>query len=322
MSESKIVMSLARRLNLDLALIAEIVESGSSSIKFDAEKFVYDLQDGVFGQDGVIEEISKFLTGRLDRIGSEPVTLFLAGPTSLGKTVTARAIAKSLGLPLSEVPCSQLQQGGLASLQGAAFGYVGSNQDTQFVTDLKKSAGRLVVLLDEVEKPSREVLNGLLDMLREGRFKDAKLVEHPANCLFIATSNAGAEKWDYTKPATPAAIRAMLGEHPNLSPEFLARFQHFSMFRPLDERARSQVVTKTVESVIARRRLVFDEQKNSMVGMSTFVGRVIKSLDGQVPNGTSVPAAAETLLHDQLGDSRFPPKTAVWFDDNGRLTSG
>ena len=157
----------------------------------------------IFGQSEAINKIYDLLScakvGLTDE--RQPLANFLfIGATSVGKTFTAKKIAKNfLG---NERHFIQINMGeyqdktGIAKLIGANAGYVGYEEGGQ-LTEKVKRRPYSVVLFDEIEKAHPEVLNILLQVLDDGRLTDSqgRLVDF-RNTIIILTSNMGSNYFD------------------------------------------------------------------------------------------------------------------------------
>jgi ATP-dependent Clp protease ATP-binding subunit ClpC len=152
----------------------------------------------VFGQDKILNEINNSLScakaGLID--SDKPLaSMFFVGPTSVGKTYTAKKIAKHFfgnEKAILQVNMSELQdKTGMSKLIGSNAGYVGYEEGgmlTKFLSENPNS----VVLFDEIEKASPDILNILLHILDEGYVEDNKNKKVSfSNSIVILTSNIG-----------------------------------------------------------------------------------------------------------------------------------
>ena len=158
------------------------------------------LRERVVGQDEAIEAVANAV--RAARAGlqdpNRPLGSFLfLGPTGVGKTETARALAEFLfddEQALVRIDMSEYQEKHTVSrLIGAPPGYVGYDEAGQ-LTEAVRRRPYSVVLFDEVEKAHPEVLNVLLQLLDDGRLTDAqgRTVDFK-NTIVIMTSNLGSQ---------------------------------------------------------------------------------------------------------------------------------
>lgn len=151
----------------------------------------------VVGQDEAAHQISDALRkSAAGFVGRRPMGTFLfLGPTGVGKTEMAKAIADAFfpGAPMTRFDMSELsEKHAVARLFGAPPGYIGHDDGGQLTDALRRRPYQLL-LLDEIEKAHPEVLLSLLPLLDEGRLTDAKghLVD-ATNCIVVMTSNLGA----------------------------------------------------------------------------------------------------------------------------------
>jgi ATP-dependent Clp protease ATP-binding subunit ClpB len=199
------------------------------------------LRARVIGQDEAITAAANAV--RAARAGlqdpNRPLGSFLfLGPTGVGKTETARALAEFLfddEAAMVRIDMSEYQEKHTVSrLIGAPPGYVGYDEAGQ-LTEAVRRRPYAVVLFDEVEKAHPEVLNVLLQLLDDGRLTDAqgRTVDF-RNTIVIMTSNLGSQwiterglSWEQIKDRVMGAVR----EH--FRPELLNRIDEVVIFRPL-----------------------------------------------------------------------------------------
>ncbi|MGH3864946.1 MAG: ATP-dependent Clp protease ATP-binding subunit [Pseudonocardiaceae bacterium] len=203
------------------------------------------LRQRVVGQDEAVEAVADAV--RASRVGlhhpDRPVGSFLfLGPTGVGKTELARALAQVLfgsRERLVRIDMSEFQDKHTVSrLIGAPPGYVGHEEAGQ-LTDAVRRTPYTVVLLDEIEKAHADVSNILLGVFDAGRLTDSRgRTVNFANTVIIMTSNLGAE---VLLAATSAGrsveevrepLMASVGRH--FRPEFLNRIDEIVLFRGLD----------------------------------------------------------------------------------------
>jgi ATP-dependent Clp protease ATP-binding subunit ClpB len=242
--------------------VAKMLES-------DRQKLVHmedRLKQRVVGQDHAVKAISDAV--RLSRAGIQdagrPIGSFIfLGPTGVGKTELARALAEFLfddehamvRLDMSEY----MEKHAAARLVGAPPGYVGYDEGGQ-LTEAVKRRPYAVVLFDEIEKAHPDVFNLLLQLLDDGRLTDSKgrTVDF-SNCVIIMTSNLGArailELGPEQREEAEKRVREALREH--FRPEFLNRIDETIIFRALDKAGLSQIADILLRKL--RRRL--DERK-------------------------------------------------------------
>jgi len=169
------------------------------------------------------------------------------GPTGVGKTEMARALAEFLfddERAMVRVDMGEYQEKHTVSrLVGAPPGYVGYEEGGQ-LTEAVRRRPYSVVLLDEIEKAHPEVFNVLLQLLDDGRLTDAqgRTVDFK-NTLVIMTSNLGGELWSdpsASEGATEQQVRERLAQH--FRPEFLNRIDEVVVFHRLNRELLAEIV--------------------------------------------------------------------------------
>jgi ATP-dependent Clp protease ATP-binding subunit ClpB len=220
----------------------------------------------VVGQREAVEAVSNAV--RRSRAGlqdpNRPIGSFIfLGPTGVGKTETARALAQFLfddehamvRIDMSEY----MEKHAVARLIGAPPGYVGYEEGGQ-LTEAVRRRPYQVVLFDEIEKAHLDVFNILLQILDEGRLTDSqgRTVDF-RNVVIIMTSNIGSsfilEHAGGDWAAVETQVPAMLRQH--FKPEFLNRVDDVIVFRPLGR----EQIDRIVELQLARLRELLEARK-------------------------------------------------------------
>jgi len=218
------------------------------------------LHERVVGQDHAVTAVANAI--RRSRAGlsdpQRPIGSFLfLGPTGVGKTELARALAEFLfddERAMVRVDMSEYQERhSVARLIGAPPGYVGYDEGGQ-LTEAVRRRPYAVVLLDEIEKAHPEVFDVLLQLLDDGRLTDGqgRTVDF-TNVVLIMTSNLVGEPRDYFKP------------------EFVNRIDDIIAFRPLTEDDLGRIVTIQLEALRARlgaRRIALEVTAAAMAGLA------------------------------------------------------
>lgn len=239
-----------------------------------------ELHKRVIGQDDAVTAVAKAV--RRARAGlkdlKRPIGSFLfLGPTGVGKTELARALASSLfgdesamiRLDMSEY----MEKHTVSRLVGAPPGYVGYEEGGQ-LTDAVRRKPYSVILLDEVEKAHADFFNILLQVLDDGRLTDSqgRTVDF-RNTVIIMTSNLGAKALHKNSTELGFLAPKKVESHTNDSktkdfkeakksvldavkhhfrPEFLNRIDEIIVFHPLTEEDLTKIVTILMSDVIKR----------------------------------------------------------------------
>ena len=157
------------------------------------------LKRTVYGQDKAIEEIvDKILVAQAGlKIENKPIGSFVfMGPTGVGKTETARSLAKELGVELVRFDMSEYQEKhSVSKLIGSPPGYVGYEENAGLLITKLQEHPNCVLLLDEVEKAHPDVSQILLQIMDNGKVTGSNGKEADAkNTVLILTTNLGAEQ--------------------------------------------------------------------------------------------------------------------------------
>ena len=227
------------------------------------------LRERVIGQDAALTIVANAI--RRSRAGlsdpKRPIGSFIfLGPTGVGKTETARALAEFLfddEQSLIRIDMSEyMEKHAVARLIGAPPGYVGYDEGGQ-LTEAVHRRPYSVILFDEIEKAHPDVFNILLQVMDDGRLTDAKgrTVDFK-NTVLIMTSNLGANllvgdtlKTEHDFDMARESVMRVLREH--FRPEFLNRVDDTVIFRPLGQAQMAQILELRLDEV---RKLLEDRQ--------------------------------------------------------------
>jgi len=262
------------------------------------------LRQRVIGQDEALEAVANAV--RRARAGlqdpNRPVGSFIfLGPTGVGKTETARALAEFLfddersmvRLDMSEY----MEKHAVARMIGAPPGYVGYEEGGQ-LTEAVRRRPYAVILFDEIEKAHPDVFNVLLQILDDGRLTDSKgrTVDFK-NTVLIMTSNLGSREIqdvEDDEKQVREAVTQVLHEH--FKPEFLNRIDDIVIFHRLSR----EQITKIIDVQLERLRSMLHERNISLVLEDS--ARELLAREGYDPNFGARPLkrAIQTLIQNPL----------------------
>ncbi|MHA6671581.1 type VI secretion system ATPase TssH [Enterobacter mori] len=259
-------------LDVDVRTVATVIADWTgvplSSLMKDEQTELLNLETSlskrVVGQDAALNAIAQRLraskTGLAPENGPQGVFL-LTGPSGTGKTETALALADELyggEKSLITINLSEYQEPHTVSqLKGSPPGYVGYGQGG-ILTEAVRKRPYSVVLLDEVEKAHRDVMNLFYQVFDRGFMRDGEGREIDfRNTVILMTSNLGSdhimqmldEQPEVTEPELHELLRPVLRDH--FQPALLARFQTV-IYRPLAETAMRTIVEMKLSQVSQR----------------------------------------------------------------------
>jgi ATP-dependent Clp protease ATP-binding subunit ClpB len=231
------------------------------------------LRDRVVGQDEALNAVANAI--RRSRAGlsdpKRPIGSFIfLGPTGVGKTETARALAEFLfddEAAMVRIDMSEyMEKHAVARLIGAPPGYVGYDEGGQ-LTEAVRRRPYAVILFDEIEKAHPDVFNVLLQVLDDGRLTDSKgrTVDFK-NTVLIMTSNVGASQlstaWAQGEAGFEDAKGRVMDElRKHFKPEFLNRVDDIVIFHPLGDEQLTHIVDlrlKDLQKLLADRKITLE----------------------------------------------------------------
>lgn len=321
--------------NVDAEEIAEIVGRWtgipvSRLLESEMMKLVHmedRLHERVVGQDEAVKVVSNAV--RRSRAGlqdpNRPIGSFIfLGPTGVGKTELARALAEFLfddERAMVRIDMSEYQEKHTVSrLVGAPPGYVGYEEGGQ-LTEAVRRKPYSVVLFDEIEKAHPEVFNVMLQLLDDGRLTDGqgRTVDF-RNTVIIMTSNAGSELWLSQKNnVTRDELNRVLQS--TFKPEFLNRLDEIVIFHGLTKDDLNRIVDiqlKRVKDLLAQRDIKIEltqAAKDYIVDKGADTDFGARPLKRAIQHELQDPLALEIL------EGNFVEGDTVKVDSNGeRLT--
>jgi ATP-dependent Clp protease ATP-binding subunit ClpB len=239
----------------------------------EAQKLVHmeeRLRQRVVGQDDALSRVANAV--RRSRAGlsdaRRPIGSFIfLGPTGVGKTELARALAEFLfddeKLMIRIDMSEYMEKHSVSRLIGAPPGYVGYEEGGQLTEQVRRHQYS-VILFDEIEKANPDVFNVLLQILEDGRLTDGKgrTVDF-RNTVLVMTSNVGSTAIFELSEKDPERARkeAMEALRASFRPEFINRIDEIVIFNPLGKEQLASIVKlllKSVENLLAERQITLD----------------------------------------------------------------
>ena len=237
--EEQIARIISRMTNIPLSKI----EKGDREKVLDLKST---LEKRVIGQDEALSLVSNAILRQRAGIkdSHRPIGSFMfLGPTGVGKTEVARALAEALFDSESHIiridMSEYMEKFSTSRLIGAPPGYVGYEEGGQLTEKVRRNPYS-IVLFDEIEKAHPEVFNLLLQVLDDGRLTDSQgRVVDFRNTIIIMTSNIGSELLLNNQRDK---VEALL--HQTFKPEFLNRIDEIVYFSPLNKDTQRKIVDK------------------------------------------------------------------------------
>jgi len=228
------------------------------------------LRRRVVGQDDALARVANAV--RRNRAGlsdpNRPIGSFIfMGPTGVGKTELARAVAEFLfdaEKSMIRIDMSEyMEKHSVSRLIGAPPGYVGYEEGGQLTEQVRRHPYS-VILFDEIEKAHPDVFNVLLQILEDGRLTDGqgRTVDF-RNTVLVMTSNVGSPAIYELAGNDPEAARkeAMEALRSAFRPEFINRIDEIVIFNPLGKEQLGKIVgmlLKSVEKLLAERQITLE----------------------------------------------------------------
>jgi type VI secretion system protein VasG len=291
----------------------------------------------VVAQDEALAALSESLRTAKAGLKHEqaPLGVFLlAGPSGVGKTETALALADLLfggEAALTTINMSEYQEAHTVSqLKGSPPGYVGYGRGG-ILTEAVRQRPYSVVLLDEIEKAHRDVLDMFYQVFDRGMMRDGEGREIDfRHCVILMTSNLGSAQIDETTADDPAisqhellnAIRPQLVAH--FQPALLARFQTL-VYRPLDAVALASIVRLKLMKVAQRLRRQHEVELHCDESLIDAMAKLCLARESGARNVDAflnqsiLPTVSRELLA-RLASGIAPAKIVLTSSPEGKLT--
>ena len=286
------------------------------------------LAQDVVGQEQAIKAVARAIKRNKAGLSEQnrPIGSFLfLGPTGVGKTQTAKTLAKFLfdtEKSLIRIDMSEyMEKHAVSRLVGAPPGYVGYEEGGQ-LTEAVRRKPYSVILFDEIEKAHPDVFNVLLQVLDDGRLTDNKGVTVDfRNTIIILTSNIASDKiMEFRDPEDrEKAVKDELKMY--FKPEFLNRLDDIIIFNPLDKTA----ITKIVDILFRNIQAKLEERDIKVSLTEAAKERIAEAGFDPVYGARPLKRALYELIEDRLAELILEEKVkegdSVVFDaQNGEIT--
>ncbi|OFV99400.1 MAG: ATP-dependent chaperone ClpB [Acidobacteria bacterium RIFCSPLOWO2_12_FULL_54_10] len=291
------------------------------------------LKQRVVGQDEAVERVSNAV--RRNRAGlsdpRRPIGSFIfLGPTGVGKTELARALAEFLfdderamvRMDMSEY----MEKHSVARLIGAPPGYVGYEEGGQLTEQIRRRPYS-VVLFDEIEKAHPDVFNSLLQIMDDGRLTDGKgRTVHFNNTIIVMTSNVGSMHLQQLGTIGYQPLEERAGKMQELhhrleealretfKPEFLNRIDDIVYFNPLGEKEIEKIVdiqVKALDKLLADKKV---RVELTPAAKQLLLRRGFDQNFGARPLKRAIQSMIQDALALQMLEGKIVPGDTVWVD--------
>jgi hypothetical protein len=241
--------------------------AGHAAARIEIADLIRELGSCVFGQDNALHALADRAVQHVRRTSPRrPATLFALGPTGVGKTTAALALAQSLGTLLGGRWSSLIrlnmneyaERHRVSQLFGAPPSYVGYGDATPLSHGLAAQP-ESVVLFDEIDKAHPDILVALMSAMDAGQLQVSGPMASGGNvdcrrAFFFFTSNVdvSAAITELDALGTGAPVAAVCRRHltaGGVRPELVGRISSFLVFRPLSGRARAEIATSAIGNV-------------------------------------------------------------------------
>ena len=248
-TEREVQYELAKMVNLPEE---QVMETESNNLS----KLQDNLQAEVYGQDLAVQEVvDKIMVAQAGlKPENKPIGSFVfMGPTGCGKTETAKALAKNLGVKLLRFDMSEYQEKhSISKLIGSPPGYIGFEENAGLLITQIQEAPNAVLLFDEVEKSHPDVTTVLLQMMDNGFITGSNGKQADCrNLILILTTNAGANEAEKNAIGFGSQDKDYSDKELKkfFTPEFRNRLDGIVTFNKLNKETMIKVVEKFIEEL-------------------------------------------------------------------------
>ena len=281
-----------------------------------------ELEKRVIGQDEALTQISESIirsrAGLSD--SNRPIGSFMfLGPTGVGKTEVAKALAEQLfdsEKQIVRIDMSEyMEKYSVSRLVGAAPGYVGYEEGGQ-LTEAVRRKPYSIILFDEIEKAHPDVFNILLQVLDDGRLTDSqgRTVDF-TNTIIIMTSNLGSEfLLEGNSDKEKKQVKQLLEK--SFKPEFLNRIDEIVMFNSLHEDVINKIISKFLNQLVFKLnakdiRFTYDEKAVNYIHKEAY-----DPIYGARPIRRYIQSNVETLLASKILDGSIYKEVNLTAENN------
>lgn len=270
-----------------------------------------ELKKKVIGQDKVVDELIK-ITKRINlglKDNKLPTSILFQGSTGVGKTLLVKEYCKALNLPLIRLDMSEYKENhSVSKIIGSPPGYVGYN-DNKNVLEKVRNNPYSVILLDEIEKASMDVINLFLQILDEGLISDTKgNVVNFKNTIIIMTSNLGCHKekigFSYDQNANQDLVDS-------LSIEFVNRIEKILVFNKMTYDSILKIVNKRINE----NKNKFKENDINIRIKKEVVDKIIERSNYEVNGARKINKVIEEYIDNIVIDSILEGKKNVFINN-------
>ena len=248
-TEREIQYELSKMINIPEEQVSETESTNIANLQVN-------IASEVFGQDIAITEIvDKIMVAQAGlKAGNKPIGSFVfMGPTGCGKTETAKALSKNLGVKLLRFDMSEYQEKhSISKLIGSPPGYVGFEDNAGLLITQIQENPNAVLLFDEIEKSHPDVSTVLLQLMDNGFITGSNGKQADCrNLILILTTNAGAQNAEKNAIGFGAQEKAYSDADLKkfLTPEFRNRLDGIITFNKLSKEATIKVVDKFIDEL-------------------------------------------------------------------------
>lgn len=224
----------------DIINIFEDISNVNLNECFNYSELKEKFNEEVIGQSHVIEKIFSCLKNKSDK----PISMLFCGRSGVGKTKATQILSEMIGYNLIKLDMSEyISDISINKLIGTPSGYQGS--DDEFILESVRFNPRSIIVLDEIEKGSKKVLNLFLNVLDDGTLKDSKgdVIDF-SNTIIILTSNL--------KQNVSVGFFEKNNTNNYFSDEFIARLDEVIYFNDLNEDMINEYLEKNKSSILAK----------------------------------------------------------------------